>query len=262
MGKRIKGKNVPRPIKILFETHRDRNKVWKSKSLLKGTKLFIKEDLPKDIEKETATLLPIYNAAKAAGYKCGLNRNKLYINGELFDCDTLSRLPDGLKPTAIATKTTEKELFFWGRHTPFSNMYSCKISEEDITYTSAEQMYVTKKARFFGDKNAESKILQSSDPIQQKKTFIRGYNSKEWETVAEDCMCKCIRAKFVQNAELRKILIESYPKILVEASPHDAIWGIGIGMYNPSIEDKHKWGKNLTGKIFMNVRDSLRDVDS
>jgi hypothetical protein len=258
IGRRVVGKKLSRPIKICFETYSDRTTVWKSKRLLKGTSAYIKEDLPEETEKELATLMPVFNAAKAAGHKCSLNRNRLHIDGELYSCETLDRLPESLKLSTIATKNTDKEIFFWGCHTPLSNMYKCSIAEEGVVYNSVEQMYVTQKARFFGDKNAENKALHTSDPILQKKISIRGFNRKEWEVVAEEHMHKCIKAKFTQNPELRNILINSYPKILAEASPHDALWGIGMGMHNPLLVDKSKWGRNLTGKILMKVRDTLR----
>jgi ribA/ribD-fused uncharacterized protein len=109
-----------------------------------------------------------------------------------------------------------KEIFFWGQHSPFSNMYNCSINVDGSLYNCVEQLYTTKKADFFGDKVAKEKILELSDPIQQKRTYIRGYNNKEWEAVAEECMFNCVKAKFSRNDELHDILIKSYPKTLIE----------------------------------------------
>jgi hypothetical protein len=250
-------KTTTRPIKITFIKYADRTKVWQSKKLLKGTKVFVKEDLPLEIEKESAMLLPIFNAAKALGHKCNLVRNKLYINSQVYTINNLNTLPVSLQPTSIAIKTTDQEIFFWGKESKLSNMYPCVFKDGSTEYNCTEQYYACQKARFFEDKIAENKILQSSDPVSQKRTLVKGFNMKEWETVAEEFMLKGIRLKFTGNTELKNYLVGTYPKLLVEASPHDSIWGIGMGMHHPDLLNKGKWGKNLVGKILMQIRESM-----
>ena len=64
--------------------------------------------------------------------------------------------------------------------------------------------------------------------------------------------------QFSQNPEMKKILFDTYPKILVEASPRDRLWGIGMGANNPNAENPDKWrGKNLLGYCLVAVRDKL-----
>ena len=57
---------------------------------------------------------------------------------------------------------------------------------------------------------------------------------------------------------MRKALFDTYPKTLVEASPRDRVWGIGMGASNPEAQDKKQWrGKNLLGYTQTRIRDRL-----
>lgn len=66
--------------------------------------------------------------------------------------------------------------------------------------------------------------------------------------------------QFSQNDDLKTILFSTYPKTLVEASPYDKIWGIGLRKDDPRAWNKSTWlGKNLLGEILTRVRDKLRE---
>lgn len=66
--------------------------------------------------------------------------------------------------------------------------------------------------------------------------------------------------QFSQNDDLKTILFSTYPKTLVEASPFDKIWGIGLRKDDPGAWNKSTWlGKNLLGEILTRVRDKLRE---
>ena len=50
--------------------------------------------------------------------------------------------------------------------------------------------------------------------------------------------------------------------ILVEASPVDKIWGIGLAADNPDAQNPLKWkGQNMLGFALMEVRDELQKVN-
>ena len=64
--------------------------------------------------------------------------------------------------------------------------------------------------------------------------------------------------KYLQNEYLKKLLFQTENKILVEASPYDKIWGVGLGPTDKKIIDKNKWkGLNKLGKILMKVRENI-----
>jgi predicted NAD-dependent protein-ADP-ribosyltransferase YbiA (DUF1768 family) len=61
-----------------------------------------------------------------------------------------------------------------------------------------------------------------------------------------------------QHPGLRSILLATAPTELVEASPYDLIWGIGLGERDPRLTDRSQWrGQNLLGITLMRVRDAL-----
>lgn len=62
--------------------------------------------------------------------------------------------------------------------------------------------------------------------------------------------------KFAQNENLRKWLIDTYDRQLVEALPYDRIWGIGISVRDAEMGKEWK-GHNLLGKALMEVRKKL-----
>jgi hypothetical protein len=61
--------------------------------------------------------------------------------------------------------------------------------------------------------------------------------------------------KYLQNENLKKILLETEPYILVEVNPRDKIWGIGMSETDEGIENPENWkGENLLGQVLMDVR--------
>lgn len=62
--------------------------------------------------------------------------------------------------------------------------------------------------------------------------------------------------KFSQNEELKNHLFSTFPKTLVEASPMDRIWGIGLSKDDRRALNKETWkGQNLLGYILTRLRD-------
>ena len=166
----------------------------------------------------------------------------------------------------IAEGNKVRYLFFWG-HTAkggsvvgkecLSQWYEADFCVDDIHYPTAEHYMMAEKARLFDDNVALMKILESTSPAEAKKLgrTVKGYQDDIWKKHRFDFVVRGNQAKFSQNQQLKEFLINTGDNILVEASPRDRIWGVGMGQSNPDAENPSKWrGLNLLGFALMEVR--------
>lgn len=150
-------------------------------------------------------------------------------------------------------------VFFYGG--PFSQWVPCKFEVSGIKYCTAEQFMMAAKAKIFGDKETYAKIMASSDPREQKALGrqVKNFNATLWANAAEEVVYIGNYAKF-SDPTFKQILLDTGNKEIVEASPYDTIWGIGMGEGDPDRFDKTKWkGTNLLGEVLMKVRRALRN---
>ena len=144
--------------------------------------------------------------------------------------------------------------------TCLSQWYPCKFEVDNITYTSAEQYMMAEKAKLFGDEEIRTQILNTSDPRKCKALGrkVKNFDKDLWNQNKIQIVNQGNKEKFMQNDTLKQFLLSTGDKVLVEASPTDRIWGIGLGKNNPDALDPAKWrGKNLLGFSLMNVRESI-----
>jgi len=157
-------------------------------------------------------------------------------------------------------KYTKYTFFYRTRH-PFSNWHPAKfIDDEGTQYNCSEQYMMAEKAKLFGDETVREMILHSKDPKEQKELGrkVSGFDSVKWESQAKDIVYKGCYHKFTQNPKLMATLMETRGTLLVEASPYDRVWGIGIGEDDPARLDPKKWkGKNWLGEVLTKLRDEL-----
>ena len=156
-------------------------------------------------------------------------------------------------------RITDKYVFFWGSE--FSNWFECKFKYKNLTFLNSEQAFMWEKAVFFGDMETAEKILLTPSPNQNKKLGrkVKNFNAEKWLRDGYEVMIAVNMAKFSQNSRLKAILLSTEDKIIVEASPYDTIWGIGLYWEDDRVLDENKWrGQNLLGKALMEVREKLR----
>lgn len=160
-------------------------------------------------------------------------------------------------------KVTENYVFFWGGDDIYSNFHPCTFLYNGKKFTSSEQAFMFAKAVFFHDKDIAEQILMDSKPSVQKQLGrqVKGFDPDVWASVSEQVMYDVLYAKFTQNSILLEKLLSTEGKVLVEASPFDKIWGVGLGEDDPLILDEKNWkGDNKLGKCLTTLRDNLLGV--
>ena len=149
-------------------------------------------------------------------------------------------------------------VLFWGG--PFSQWYPHKMVIDDKEYVTCEQYMMAMKASTFGDKEALDAIMATKDPKKQKAIgrTVKNFNPQIWEKICRDVVFRANLAKF-QDPELKKFLFSFGNEEIVEASPYDKIWGIGLSEDDPRAMDKSQWqGTNWLGEAIMQVREALK----
>lgn len=129
-----------------------------------------------------------------------------------------------------------------------------------LTFLTAEQYMMYHKAILFDDQEIAVKIALEPEPSKQRALGrkVRGFDGKKWNAKREKIVEDGNWWKFTRSKEgdLRKMLLETGDRWLVEASPYDRIWGVGYGAANAEFH-RGDWGENLLGKALMRVRDQL-----
>jgi ribA/ribD-fused uncharacterized protein len=150
--------------------------------------------------------------------------------------------------------------FFWRQESPFSQWHPIEFMVEGKRFTCAEQYMMYGKAVLFGDQEVAERILASASPKTHKALGrkVRGFDEQRWKRERERIVYEGNRAKFTQNADLLQVLLATAGTELVEASPLDRIWGVGLSAEDPRIQNPSQWrGQNLLGKVLTRLRDEL-----
>lgn len=170
-------------------------------------------------------------------------------------------------------RVTDTHVFFWGDE--FSNWYDCQFKYKGLTFYNSEQAFMWEKAMYFDDIDIADLILKTHNPKENKKLGrkVKNFNTELWMVVSYPIMVainiakysqgeKSNDSKYFKSRRARTALLDTGDKTLVEASPYDKIWGIGLGLDNDDCLDETKWrGMNLLGRALMEVRKTLKDEE-
>lgn len=154
--------------------------------------------------------------------------------------------------------TTNEFVFFYGGI--YSQWYAYNMEVDGVMYNCAEQYMMAMKAKTFNDTASLQKIMSTDDPSYQKALGrkVAGFDPNVWNSVAKNHVIKANLAKF--SGSLKQQLLNTGDREIVEASPYDKIWGIGLGMTDARIFDKAKWqGTNWLGECIMEVRETFKE---
>lgn len=159
-------------------------------------------------------------------------------------------------------------IFFWGHRKSksgiskacFSQWYESPFMYDDISYKTAEHFMMAEKARLFGDSGAVARIIVAESPDEVKKIGreINKFDEQVWLANRFEIVVAANYQKFKQIAKLKSFLFSTGECVLVEASPVDIIWGIGLPFDAPEAQNPNLWkGENLLGFALMVVREKL-----
>jgi len=164
-----------------------------------------------------------------------------------------------------------KYLFFWGHQARrdgqigkgcLSQWWPSAFEVDGVDYPTAEHYMMAEKARLFGDDESLSRILAAPHPGAAKNLgrAVTGFDEQVWQQRRYGIVLQGNEAKYAQNEELRTFLLNTKMRIIVEASPMDPIWGIGLAEDDPRVQNPEEWrGLNLLGFALMEVRSVLQE---
>lgn len=179
---------------------------------------------------------------------------------DLLDSDSLR--------SAVLAGWRPSYLFFWGHRSRtalpgkhvLSQWWPAAFTIEGEIFHTAEHYMMAQKARLFGDTEAYGRIVAVNEPSEAKALgrTVRGFVEEVWNCHRLDIALSGNTAKFRQNPALGQWLASTKEDVLVEASPVDRVWGIGLSGDDPRAQDPALWpGLNLLGFVLMRVRASI-----
>ncbi|GGX22325.1 hypothetical protein GCM10010383_60740 [Streptomyces lomondensis] len=171
---------------------------------------------------------------------------------------------------AVRAGARIKYLHFWG-HRPrpdgrigascLSQWWPAPFTVDGVAYATAEHWMMAAKARLFEDAAAERAVLAAAHPAEAKKAgrLVRGFDEAIWERERFRIVVEGSVHKFGAHPTLRAYLLGTGDRVLVEASPVDRVWGIGLAADDAAASDPERWrGPNLLGFALMAARERLR----
>ncbi|WP_225627626.1 NADAR family protein [Streptomyces werraensis] len=173
---------------------------------------------------------------------------------------------------AVRAGERVKYLHFWG-HRPLpdgrvgasclSQWWPSPFTVDGVEYATAEHWMMAAKARLFDDTEGERRVLAAGHPSEAKKAgrLVRGFDEEIWRRERFGIVMEGSVHKFAAHGELRSFLLNTGDRVLVEASPVDRVWGIGLAADAEAANDPTRWrGPNLLGFALMEARRRLRET--
>lgn len=155
-------------------------------------------------------------------------------------------------------------IYFWKPTETYGflgNWFPVKIEKDGLIFQNSEAYFMWMKAKLFGDNHIANKIVKSDqNPAMMKKLgqLVKNFDQQVWDNKKEELMYEANLQKFGQNEDLLEKLLKTKDAILVEASPYDKVWGIGLTAADAKKGGQELWkGENLLGKCLMKVRHNL-----
>ena len=242
-----------RPFLLRFKNYEDKLTVIKRKSILKGTGIFINDDLCEESQRERSNLIPVLKELQKKNKRAHFRGAKIYHNGRLFGENNVYDLPINMQD--VCTRSGYGITAFAGKWSLFSNLnliLKGVVIDKEI-WPSTEHFYQVQKALHVGDLDKAFMIASTTDPVQAMK--IGGTidtSGSDWDTVSRAIMKRAVAAKFEIPAYRRALLNAN--SVFVEAT-HNPTWGAGCKLADSKVFHPEDWrGKNAMGEILAEIR--------
>jgi len=189
--------------------------------------------------------------------------------GTIAGVPTLARTPADLIEAA-ASGARLRYLYFWGHRPPrdggvgpgcLSQWWPAAFTLDGVGFATAEHYMMWRKAVLFDDSETAARVVSAGHPQQAKSLGrqVRGFDERRWAAERFAIVVAGNTAKFGQHPALRDYLLATGDRVLVEASPVDNVWGIGLAADDERAGDPATWrGLNLLGFALMAAREALR----
>ena len=155
-------------------------------------------------------------------------------------------------------RITNTHIYFWNG--VYSQWSKSIFTEDGVTYPNAEQYMMQKKAEVFGATDILDQMKKTSDPrvVKGLGRKIKNFDDAIWDKHKMKIVTQAQILKFTQNPLLLEQLLEDRDRVIVEASPVDRVWGIGLHYDNDEVLNESNWnGQNLLGKCIMEAREQI-----
>jgi ribA/ribD-fused uncharacterized protein len=149
---------------------------------------------------------------------------------------------------------------FWGG--PYSQWEYSLFTYNGIEFNCCEQFMMFFKALVCGDLESAVLILLELFPKEQKALGrkVKNFDEEKWNK--EVSMAVVYIGNYLKFSTDRKFwdyIVNDPSKEIVEASPVDRIWGIGLNISKPQAWHKNSWrGENRLGECLTDVRAILK----
>ena len=231
--------------------------------------VFIAEDFPPEIVEKRQRLQPIAAEARRLNFangKATVRVDKLilgdYQNSKTYSVDELDKLPEVLIPAANSYRETDQQVSFFRKYCKLSNHNHSPFTLNGQKYSCNEQWFLSQKCIAFKQEEAAKQIMMEDNPgkMVQIAKICNGTNN-EWNEAEYSIILQGLEQKFDQNQDCKEFLMKTGTKKLVEGSPYDTNWGVGLRYNDPMIDDEKNWrgtNNNNLGKALMQCRSSLQ----
>ena len=160
---------------------------------------------------------------------------KTYAVSELADV--------GIDTRKIHQRENVNEIYFKGLLSPLSNFHPCKIVSDGTEFNSAEHMYQYLRAKRHSDSKAMGSILLCNQAKTAKQAGKLTHVPENIDQGGEnraltEIMRHVVKCKFQQNPSLKKALMDTGSKTLIEANKHDKVWGSGVDLFDRDLFKK------------------------